>query len=83
MKAISILGSTGSIGRQALEVISNFPEKFRVTGLAAGSNIELLAEQIKKFRPEIVSVGEEKSIKKLKEFLGEYIPEVYSALKVL
>jgi len=77
MKAISILGSTGSIGRQALEVISNFPEKFRVTGLAAGSNIELLAEQIKKFRPEIVSVGEEKSIKKLKEFLGEYIPEVY------
>ncbi|MEQ8226248.1 MAG: 1-deoxy-D-xylulose-5-phosphate reductoisomerase [Candidatus Eremiobacterota bacterium] len=77
MKSISILGSTGSIGRQALEVISNFPEKFRVTGLAAGSNIELLAEQIKKFRPEIVSVGEEKSIKKLKEFLGEYIPEIY------
>ncbi|MEQ8188227.1 MAG: 1-deoxy-D-xylulose-5-phosphate reductoisomerase [Candidatus Eremiobacterota bacterium] len=77
MKTISILGSTGSIGRQTLEVISAFPEKFRVTGLAAGNNIELLAEQIKKFRPEIVSVGEEKSVKKLKALLGDYRAEIY------
>lgn len=77
MKTISILGSTGSIGRQTLEVISAFPEKFRVTGLAAGNNIELLAEQIKKFRPEIVSVGEEKSVKKLKALLGDYGAEIY------
>lgn len=56
MKNISILGSTGSIGRQTLEVISDNPEKFNVLGLAAGGNIELLREQILKFRPRVASV---------------------------
>ncbi len=56
MKNISILGSTGSIGRQTLEVISNFPDEFRVLGLAAGENISLLKEQIRIFKPQVVSV---------------------------
>ncbi|GBD39247.1 1-deoxy-D-xylulose 5-phosphate reductoisomerase [bacterium HR37] len=56
MKRISILGSTGSIGRQTLEVISQFPDRFRVVGLAAGRNIGLLKEQIIAFRPEVVSL---------------------------
>ena len=56
MKNISILGSTGSIGKQTLEVISQYPERFRVLGLSAGENIGLLVEQIRKFRPEAVSV---------------------------
>lgn len=56
MKNISILGSTGSIGRQTLEVVSGHPEEFRVLGLSAGENIELLEEQILKFKPLAVSV---------------------------
>ena len=58
MKTLSILGSTGSIGRSCLQVIEEFPEAFRVAGLAAGSNIGLLAEQIERFQPQIVSVAD-------------------------
>lgn len=54
-KKISILGSTGSIGRQALEVIDSLPGRFEIVGLAAGNNIELLKEQIKKYNPKMVS----------------------------
>ena len=51
MRKISILGSTGSIGRQALEVIEKLPGKFEIIALTAGSNIDLLNEQIKKYKP--------------------------------
>src|SRR5262245_10127080 len=57
MKTLSILGSTGSIGRNCLRVIEEFPCDFRVAGLAAGNNTALLAEQIERFRPLIVSVS--------------------------
>lgn len=50
-KKISILGSTGSIGRQALEVIEKLQDKFEIIALTAGANTELLNEQIKKFKP--------------------------------
>ncbi|HEX9830288.1 MAG TPA: 1-deoxy-D-xylulose-5-phosphate reductoisomerase [Thermodesulfobacteriota bacterium] len=69
MKNISILGSTGSIGRQTLEVISRFPNRFSVKGLAAGKNINLLKEQISKFSPKIVSLQEEKDACKLSKEL--------------
>ena len=46
MKRLCILGSTGSIGTQTLEIVSAYPEKFKVTGLAAGNNLILLKEQI-------------------------------------
>ena len=65
MKKISILGSTGSIGRQTLDVISEHPEKFSVVGLSAGKNIELLKEQITKYRPLAVSVEDEESASSL------------------
>jgi 1-deoxy-D-xylulose-5-phosphate reductoisomerase len=55
VKKVAILGSTGSIGRQTLDVISRHPERFEVVGLAAGRNVELLAEQRAKFRPQVVS----------------------------
>ena len=51
MRKISILGSTGSIGRQALEVIEKLQDKFEIVALAAGNNVDLLNEQIQKFRP--------------------------------
>jgi 1-deoxy-D-xylulose-5-phosphate reductoisomerase len=57
MKKVTILGSTGSIGTQTLDVISHHPDHFQVEGLAAGANITLLMEQIKKFRPKKVSVA--------------------------
>lgn len=50
-RKISILGSTGSIGRQALEVIEKLEDKFEIIALAAGNNIELLNEQIQRFKP--------------------------------
>ncbi|MDP3111155.1 MAG: 1-deoxy-D-xylulose-5-phosphate reductoisomerase [Thermodesulfovibrionales bacterium] len=59
MKLITILGSTGSIGRSALEVISKCRDRFKVVGLTAGSNITLLEEQIKIFEPEMAAVADE------------------------
>ncbi|NLG85431.1 MAG: 1-deoxy-D-xylulose-5-phosphate reductoisomerase [Firmicutes bacterium] len=59
MKNLSILGSTGSIGRQALEVVAAYPERFRVVGLAAGRNIRLLTAQARRFRPAVVAVADE------------------------
>ncbi len=58
MKRVAVLGSTGSIGRQALDVIARHPERFRVVGLAAGRNVELLAEQVARFRPRVISAGD-------------------------
>lgn len=56
MRSVAILGSTGSIGTQALDVIRRHPERFRVTALAAGRQVQLLAEQVREFRPQLVSV---------------------------
>ena len=61
-RKISILGSTGSIGRQALEVIEKLPEQFEIVALAAGSNTKLLNEQIKKFKPKYASASNLKEI---------------------
>ncbi len=59
MKNIAILGSTGSIGRSTLDVVDLLSNRFNVIGLAAGRNSELLARQIKQFKPEIVSLEKE------------------------
>jgi len=56
LKRIAILGSTGSIGRSALEVIEQFPDRFQVVALAAGRNVDLLSEQIQRFRPKVAAV---------------------------
>ena len=55
-KKISIIGSTGSIGTQALQVLEKLEGKFEVLALSAGSNIPLLSEQIVKFKPQKVCV---------------------------
>lgn len=70
MKKITILGSTGSIGRSALEVISKCRDRFKVIGLTANSNIKLLEEQIKTFKPEIVAVADEANAAKLRKKSG-------------
>src|ERR1700690_2443582 len=70
MKNIVILGSTGSIGKNALNVIAKFPERFKVLGLAAGKNIELLKEQIVRFKPKLVAVADPESCSSLKKELS-------------
>ncbi len=65
MKRISILGSTGSIGRQCLDVIESLPGRFEVVALAAGANVDLVAEQIVHHRPAVVSVSTEEAARQL------------------
>ena len=67
MKGICVLGSTGSIGTQTLSIVSDFPDKYQVLSLSAGKNITLLKEQIRKFRPQFVSVQSPETITELKK----------------
>jgi 1-deoxy-D-xylulose-5-phosphate reductoisomerase len=60
IKRVAVLGSTGSIGRQTLDVIRALPQRFRVVGLAAGKNLDLLAAQIQEFKPEFISCPSDK-----------------------
>ena len=69
MKSLALLGSTGSIGRNTLDIVSKFPGKFKVQTLTAKSSIERLAEQIRSFHPEAVSVFNESTAKQLKAIL--------------
>ncbi len=57
MKRIAILGSTGSIGTQTLDIVQHSPEKFQVEALSGGYNSQLMIEQVKQFHPKIVSVA--------------------------
>lgn len=67
MKKVVILGSTGSIGKNSLQVIKQFPEKFKVMGIAAKSSITLLIEQINEFGPEYVAVYDKKACDQLRK----------------
>lgn len=73
VKKISILGSTGSIGSQTLDVIRCYPDKFKVVALSAKKNIEVLAQQIEEFRPLLVSVDSEENALKLKKLINTSI----------
>ncbi|MDR1616422.1 MAG: 1-deoxy-D-xylulose-5-phosphate reductoisomerase, partial [Syntrophomonadaceae bacterium] len=64
-KKIVILGSTGSIGRQALEVIDNYPDLFQVVGLAARAETSQLLEQIRRYKPQAAAIGDETAYKEL------------------
>lgn len=67
MRHLAVLGSTGSIGRSTLDVVSRFPDRFRIVALAAGRNIPELAEQVARFAPELVSVAREEDLGRLRE----------------
>ena len=69
MKKIFILGSTGSIGVNTLNVLRNFPDLFTVSALTANSNSDLLLKQLNEFHPEYVVVKEEEPAKKIKEYI--------------
>ncbi len=71
MKVLSLLGSTGSIGTNALRVTSSFPADFRIGGLSGGRNVALLARQIEEVRPEIASCGDESIAAELQAILRQ------------
>jgi 1-deoxy-D-xylulose-5-phosphate reductoisomerase len=73
MRRISLLGATGSIGVNALDVVRRFPELYKVVAMAAGTNVQRLSEQVKEFKPELISVGDESRADALRALL----PPVY------
>lgn len=75
MKSITLLGSTGSIGTQTLEILTHHPDQFRLVGLAAHSNVERLAAQIRQFRPEIAALCDADKLPDLKNAIADLDPQ--------
>jgi len=65
VKAISVLGSTGSIGTQTLQIAEEFPDQFKIVALTAGRNLDLLVKQIQTHEPEVVSLASESLLPEL------------------
>jgi len=80
MKNLAILGSTGSIGVNALEIVAQYPDKFRVVALAGGGNEEKMAEQVLHFHPKLVSMMEPESVTRLRLRLPQKTTPVLSGL---
>jgi 1-deoxy-D-xylulose-5-phosphate reductoisomerase len=83
MKKISILGSTGSIGVNALEIIARYPDKFQVVALAGGSNTAKMEEQILRFSPELASVKAPELAERLKDLLPRRTTRILSGMEGL
>jgi len=75
VKTITLIGSTGSIGTQTLDIVAQCPQEFRIVGLAAGSNVELLASQIRQFRPSIAAICDEDKLPQLQEAIKDIEPQ--------
>ena len=82
-RRIALLGSTGSIGTQALEVIQSHPESFSVEVLTANNNIELLAEQARIFKPNVVVIAAEEKYAALQELLRDEPVKIYAGAAAL
>ena len=81
MKELAILGSTGSIGTQTLDVVRAYPDRYRVYALCAHRSIDLLVQQAKEFHPEVVCIADESLYEQLKEKLSVFSGQ-YSAPKI-
>jgi 1-deoxy-D-xylulose-5-phosphate reductoisomerase len=75
-KRLSLLGSTGSIGTQTLDIVDACPEYFTVDALAAGTNVDLMAQQVRKYSPQVVTMGTADAAQRLKEDLKANPPPV-------
>lgn len=78
MKKISLLGSTGSIGVNTLDVVERNPESFQILAMSAGSNVDLFAEQIRKFKPQTAALFDTQKIPELKERVADLDVEILS-----
>ena len=76
MKRLAILGSTGSIGTHTLDVVASHPDRFEVVALAAGNNVELLEQQVRRFRPRFVALADETRARELARRLDSLTTEV-------
>ena len=83
MKNIAILGSTGSVGTQPLDVVSQHSKDLKVAALAAGSNIVLLEQQIRQYHPVMAAVWDEKKAEELKSLKVYVKPEEFTAYYVI
>jgi 1-deoxy-D-xylulose-5-phosphate reductoisomerase len=79
-KRIYIMGSTGSIGRQALDVVKEFPDRFEIVALAAGSNLDLLLEQAALFKPQYLAIGNQELFPALKERIPGTKTAIYAGI---
>ena len=75
MKALSLLGSTGSIGTQTLDIVAQYPDQFRIVGMAAGRNVALFSQQIRQFKPQIVALQDETLLADLKVAIADVQPQ--------
>ncbi|WPD21934.1 MAG: 1-deoxy-D-xylulose-5-phosphate reductoisomerase [Candidatus Electrothrix scaldis] len=75
MKSLALLGSTGSIGKNVLNVVRSFPDRFRIVGLSAGRSLEELAAQVQEFQPECISVADQGLATRLRAMLPEEYQE--------
>ncbi|MBF0126723.1 MAG: 1-deoxy-D-xylulose-5-phosphate reductoisomerase [Magnetococcales bacterium] len=80
VKKLALLGATGSIGVSALDVVAAHPDRFQVVALAAGSNVELLLDQTRRFRPQVVALWDEDGAARLRERLAGEPVTVLSGL---
>ena len=78
MKKIYLLGSTGSIGVNTLDVVERNPESFQIFAMCAGSNVDLFADQIRKFKPKVVALFDTQKISTLKEQVVDLDVEILS-----
>ena len=76
MMQIALLGSTGSIGANTLDVVRRYPDRYRIAGLAAGGKVELLAEQVREFRPRLVALSDPAAAVRLRQLVGSCGTEV-------
>lgn len=85
MKKLCVLGSTGSIGTQCLDIVRHFPNKFRVVGLSAGNNIDLLKTQITEFKPDAIAIKNPSDISTINDHLKtiNHKAEIFSGEKGL
>jgi len=83
MKTLSILGSTGSIGVSTLDIAAAYPERFRVAALTAGNNLNLLHEQILRFKPQLVAVLTASDAQRLERLVGIDGPEILHGVEGL
>lgn len=76
MKKIGVMGSTGSIGTQTLEIVRSYPDKLKVVALAAGKNVDLLEKQIREFKPDYAVMWSEEAAKDLKQRVSDLDVEI-------